>query len=505
MSERYTRLFALEENLYSEGSPVIISAGALLKDNQSGAILVQLKVKNISRRRLRAAIVRIFSYDSFGKPTGTEEKEYLDLMVVRGEEFGQKVLIPVSNAAARSFTATVTCVGFTDGTVWNYADEEQSVLPNPILLAKELKDSELLKQYRLKYGANAQVLPEEYKDIWYCTCGAINHACEEVCYLCGQKKADVFPLNIEALEKEKCARLYIEKEKAAEEEAERKKAAATRLNRIKRIARAVAPILCVCIVFVIVLTQVILPQRRNTDTRDVGGNDPSCAISEETGKEIADGEQNKPHQEEKNLAEVEAGDIVSFGLYEQDNAESNGKEKIKWIVLTKEENRLLVISRYALDCQPYNARYVDTTWEVCTLRRWLNEEFFQMAFSDSEKEKISTVTVAADPNPDYSTDPGEETSDKVFLLSIKEVNEYFHSDEDRLCEATDYAEENGGLTSDGYTKNGEATCWWWLRSPGFFQNSAARVHYDGSIYCSGRGVGDTGGCVRPAMWIDIEA
>lgn len=141
MSERYTRLFALEENLYSEGSPVIISAGALLKDNQSGAILVQLKVKNISRRRLRAAIVRIFSYDSFGKPTGTEEKEYLDLMVVRGEEFGQKVLIPVSNAAARSFTATVTCVGFTDGTVWNYADEEQSVLPNPRLLAKELKDS----------------------------------------------------------------------------------------------------------------------------------------------------------------------------------------------------------------------------------------------------------------------------------------------------------------------------------------------------------------------------
>ena len=128
-----------------------------------------------------------------------------------------------------------------------------------------------------------------------------------------------------------------------------------------------------------------------------------------------------------------------------------------------------------------------------------------MAFSDSEKEKISTVTVAADPNPDYSTDPGEETSDKVFLLSIKEVNEYFHSDEDRICEATDYAEENGGLTSDGYTKNGEATCWWWLRSPGFFQNSAARVHYDGSIYCSGRGVGDTGGCVRPAMWIDLEA
>lgn len=103
---RWKRIFI------QRGSPVIISAGALLKDNQSGAILVQLKVKNISRRRLRAAIVRIFSYDSFGKPTGTEEKEYLDLMVVRGEEFGQKVLIPVSNAAARSFTATVTWCRF---------------------------------------------------------------------------------------------------------------------------------------------------------------------------------------------------------------------------------------------------------------------------------------------------------------------------------------------------------------------------------------------------------
>ena len=94
MSERYTRLFALEENLYSDGSPVVISAGALLKDNQTGAVLAQLKIRNIGSKMIKAAAVRITCFDTVGKPLeGTAEKEYLDLTAGRDEEFGQKSLV----------------------------------------------------------------------------------------------------------------------------------------------------------------------------------------------------------------------------------------------------------------------------------------------------------------------------------------------------------------------------------------------------------------------------
>lgn len=224
MSEKYTRLFALEENLYSEGSPVVISAGALLKDNRTGSVLAQLKIKNISRKTIRAAVVRLTTFDSFGKTLDdTVEKEYLDLAVERDGEFGQKVLIPLPNAAARAFTAVVTCVGFADNTVWNYAGAEQTALPHRKLLTETLDDPQLVKQYQIKYGVRAKMFPEAYKDIWFCTCGALCHADEGSCYSCGNKKAELLSFDREALTAEKEERLEKEAEeyRKAAEEAER--------------------------------------------------------------------------------------------------------------------------------------------------------------------------------------------------------------------------------------------------------------------------------------------
>lgn len=83
----------------------------------------------------------------------------------------------------RAFTAVVTCVGFADNTVWNYAGAEQAALPRPKPLSRVLGESELVKQYQMKYGAKAQVFPEEYKDIWFCTCGALCHADEGFCHV----------------------------------------------------------------------------------------------------------------------------------------------------------------------------------------------------------------------------------------------------------------------------------------------------------------------------------
>ncbi len=203
------------------------------------------------------------------------------------------------------------------------------------------------------------------------------------------------------------------------------------------------------------------------------------------------------------LKNANVGDIVTFGSYEQDNNTSNGKETIEWQVLAKEGSRLLVVSKYALDCQPYNTSYADVTWETCSLRKWLNGTFLNAAFSAEEQKRIPTVTVTADKKPGYGTDPGSNTNDKVFLQSITEVNKYFSSDKARICGATDYAEAQGADTNTSYSAGGKAACWWWLRSPGNISNLAAYVDPDGYVYDNGYNVGYSGHAVRPAMWIDL--
>ncbi len=201
-----------------------------------------------------------------------------------------------------------------------------------------------------------------------------------------------------------------------------------------------------------------------------------------------------------NLKSVKVGDYIQFGEYEQDNNTANGKEAIDWLVLDVQDGKALVISKYALDCQPYNEEYEAVTWETCTLRNWLNNEFLNEAFSGTEKSKIPTVTVSADKNPSYDTDPGNATRDKVFLLSIEEANEYFSSDAARACEPTAYAKAQGVWVNDD---NGN--CWWWLRSPGYGQKNASSVGIDGWVSVSGYFVGNVGLAARPALWINLES
>ena len=202
---------------------------------------------------------------------------------------------------------------------------------------------------------------------------------------------------------------------------------------------------------------------------------------------------------------VAVGNIIEFGAYEQDKDTSDGKENVEWQVLAKEDNKILVISKYVLDAKPYNTNLVNVTWETCALQTWLNGTFFDEAFSEAEQSMIQTTEVSADRNPDYSTDPGNATKDKIFLLSINEANKYFASDEARKCVPTAYAKANGAWFSNKYTLDGEATCWWWLRSPGFPQDFAAYVYDVGNVRSRGDYVYLGSGCVRPAMWIDLDA
>ena len=191
------------------------------------------------------------------------------------------------------------------------------------------------------------------------------------------------------------------------------------------------------------------------------------------------------------------GDTVFFGTYEQDDNTVNGEEDIEWIVLTRDGDRVLLISKYALDCKPYNTSFSPVTWETCSLREWLNETFVNNAFNSDEQKMIISSNVTADTNPSYSTSPGSNTTDKVFLLSITEVNEYFNSDSARQCQGTAYCYAQGEYESI----NGN--CFWWLRSPGDLSDYATYVHDDGYVDNYGNYVDYGKNAVRPALWINL--
>ena len=203
-------------------------------------------------------------------------------------------------------------------------------------------------------------------------------------------------------------------------------------------------------------------------------------------------------EEENPLAQYEVGDYLTFGTYEQDNNHNNGPEGIQWLVLDKQEDRMLVISKYALDSLRYNTSSNTVTWANCTMRTWLNGTFYKEAFSKAEQAQILTSLVTADMNTQYNTNAGKDTEDKVFLLSLAEVLWYLPSNEARFCVPTSFA-----LRQDIYT-NTSGGCWWLMRTPGNAGNKVTSTNSDGSVDYEGGLVNAYRGGVRPAMWIDIS-
>ena len=137
-------------------------------------------------------------------------------------------------------------------------------------------------------------------------------------------------------------------------------------------------------------------------------------------------------------------------------------------------------------------------WESCSIRKWLNNEFLNTAFNSKEQEMIVKRIVSASKSPMSDRFPGRSTSDKVFILSISEVNQYFSSDEERKCEATDFAISQGVRVDNGI-------CEWWLRSCGKNMYNMTYVKEDGSVALYGREAFSEYIGVRPALWIDLES
>lgn len=197
---------------------------------------------------------------------------------------------------------------------------------------------------------------------------------------------------------------------------------------------------------------------------------PEISIEETTAETTVDGP-------------VRDGDYIYFGNYYEHTGHPGF---IKWKILKEEDGKLLIISTDVLDHQPYNSEKANVTWETCSLRAWLNDDFINVAFSASEQKYIITTTISNPDNPDYGTEGGNDTEDKIFLLSIDEVNTFYPEKNDRY--------------RDSY---------WWLRSPGQVSRCAACIGKDGWATSGGYIYNDllvdSVLSVRPVMWIQLKS
>ncbi len=211
-------------------------------------------------------------------------------------------------------------------------------------------------------------------------------------------------------------------------------------------------------------------------------------------------------------APLSIGGTVTFGHYPQ-TASGNDSTPIEWVVLDMKDGKALLLSRYGLDVQPYNTEFANVTWEKCSLRTWLNGTFLNKAFTVREQTGIVLTKVDNGAGQGYSgwrTSGGNDTEDRIFLLSYEEANRYLgvtYRGRDHMeprAAPTAYAMMAGAYTSSSNnTAEGAAAGWWWLRSPGDRQYIAADVHTDGSLNYNS--VSIVSGSVRPALWVDLES
>ncbi len=200
------------------------------------------------------------------------------------------------------------------------------------------------------------------------------------------------------------------------------------------------------------------------------------------------------------LAEAEVGDVVEFGMYEQDNNKKNGPEPIEWRVVKETDGVLILLSEKALDCQPYekdiindydsyyddyddHAVYKSVSWSSCSLRNWLNSSFYSDAFISNDKKQLVQM------NGDRVAVPAEN------VMSTPNTSYY----EYRECEPTPYAVVEGAF-KDG--KNGP--CIWWTSTPGKSTGSALAVNEDGKVQSNGYWANSDAIAVRPVIYVEID-
>lgn len=199
MSERFEVLYKLEQNLYEKNSPVIISAGTLLKDTKTDSVITQLKFQSITDRKIIALKVSLSAFDVSGNPTKkVDEYQYLDLNVSNGDFFGSNKAIVMPDNITRKISIDRIIVVF-ENEEYQLQIDSFKVLPNQDKLSFKYS-SDLIKQYQIDASTSGEYMPTTVDDLWLCSCRTPNAT--EKCVGCGAKKDKVFSsLDLDILNK----------------------------------------------------------------------------------------------------------------------------------------------------------------------------------------------------------------------------------------------------------------------------------------------------------------
>lgn len=255
-------------------------------------------------------------------------------------------------------------------------------------------------------------------------------------------------------------------------------------------------------------------ENNSTDTHNDGNNNVSNDSTPEPTSKPTETPSPTPTPEP-----LEVGEKIMFGSFDQEYFYSEDgtytgntggkhyltdgvKDDITWkiLMLSEDGNKALIISDNALAFRPYNDTLADITWEQCSLRKWLNEDFYNEAFSDNERASIAETQVANTDNEKHGTTGGNDTVDKVYCLSLEEELSFFGG-------------KVGAYNKKAVAKdiNGK-TSMWWLRGSGNHSNRA--------LYITAAGLAEYGGTevdgsekaksgfmvgVRPVMWVYVSA
>lgn len=282
MNERYTRIYTLTNNLYAEGAPIIIKAGALLNDNETGNVLAQVKFENISQKKIIGLKINIVAFDIADRILDENiEYQYLNISAMPYSEFGSKNAIPLPCNLAQSFNITIIEVIFDDKSIWSENVEFKPIEQD--LLSSVLKDSNIIEQYHSKTNSNGEFVPMKYKDLYLCTCGKAYKNARNICPACGKIFENlVETLDIDTLTQEKDERekQQLEARKTIEEK---------RLKQHKKIAKFVkiiAPLLIIIAVVIIIINNIIIPNSKYNKAKhlvDSGDLDGASIILDDLG------------------------------------------------------------------------------------------------------------------------------------------------------------------------------------------------------------------------------
>lgn len=200
---------------------------------------------------------------------------------------------------------------------------------------------------------------------------------------------------------------------------------------------------------------------------------------------------------------MEVGDKIVFGNYE-------------WRVLDMHNATALIITENIIEQRAYHDAYKDITWSECSLRKYLNDEFYDK-FTPVEKSRINPVINKNLDNPWYGTKGGADTRDNIFLLSLEEVTcQYFGDSSSKLFNPAKnqrywfQRKDDNNSKRIAQNKNDRWYHWWWLRTPGRVNVKAVYIHPDGNIGIQGNNIlkgniadGECKGGVRPALWLKL--